>query len=80
MKSIKEVLLFNYIKNNDNENLFKLIKKDKSKINILNKEGVSLLHIAIIKGNIEAIKNLLKLGANPNITFSNKKQTPLHFA
>ena len=57
MKSIKEVLLFNYIKNNDNENLFKLIKKDKSKINILNKEGKSLLHIAIIKGNIEAIKN-----------------------
>jgi len=61
MKSIKEVLLFNYIKNNDNENLFKLIKKDKSKINILNKEGISLLHIAIIKGNIEAIKKLLKL-------------------
>ena len=58
MKSIKEVLLFNYIKNNDNENLFKLIKKDKSKINILNKEGLSLLYIAIIKGNIEEIKNL----------------------
>ena len=55
-------------------------KKDKSKINILNKEGISLLHIAIIKGNIEAIKNLLKLGANPDITSSNKKQTPLHFA
>ena len=30
MKSIKEDLLFNYIKKNDNENLFKLIKKDKS--------------------------------------------------
>jgi len=80
MKSIKEVLLFDYIKNNDNENLFKLIKKDKSKINILNKEGISLLHIAIIKGNIEAIKKLLKLGANPDITSSNKKQTPLHYA
>ena len=80
MKSIKEDLLFNYIQKNDNENLFKLLKKDKSKINILNKEGISLLHIAIIKGNIEAIKNLLKLGANPDITSSNKKQTPLHFA
>ena len=58
MKSIKEDLSFNYIKKNDNENLFKLIKKDKSKINILNKEGLSLLYIAIIKGNIEEIKNL----------------------
>ena len=80
MKSIKEDSLFNYIQKNDNENLFKLLKKDKSKINILNKEGISLLHIAIIKGNIEAIKNLIKLGANPDITSSNKKQTPLHFA
>ena len=47
---------------------------------MLNKEGISLLYIAIIKGNIEEIKNLLKLGANPDITSSNKKQTPLHYA
>ena len=37
MKSIKEDLLFNYIRKNENENIFKLLKKDKYKINIINK-------------------------------------------
>ena len=72
--------IFTLAKKNNNNKLFKLISKDKSNINKLNKEGYSLLHIAIMKGNINMLNKLLQLKANPNITTTNKKQTPLHFA
>ena len=72
--------LFTLLKKNKTEKLFQILNKDKSNINILNKEGLSLLHISIIKGNIEIINKLLSLGADPNILSLNKKQTPLHFA
>jgi ankyrin repeat protein len=72
--------IFTLAKKNNNNKLFKLISNDKSNINKLNKEGYSLLHIAIMKGNINMLNKLLQLKANPNITTTNKKQTPLHFA
>ena len=72
--------IFNIINNNNLKKLCELLKKDRSKINTLNNEGLSPLHISIIKGNIEIINVLLLNGANPNILSSKKKQTPLHFA
>ena len=48
--------------------------------NIVNDEGISPLHIAVLKGNMKIIKLLLENGANPNFQSSNLKQTPLHFA
>ena len=49
-------------------------------INILNKNGISPLHTAVINGNLEIINLLLEKGANPNLTSIKKKQTPLHYA
>ena len=72
--------MFTLANKNNNDKLFKLLGKDKTNINKLNKEGYSLLHIAIIKRNISMLNKLLQLKANPNIKTTNKKQTPLHFA
>ena len=52
-KNQKESNIFIYVKNNNLEKLLLTIKKNTSKINLLNKEGLSLLHIAIKKGNDE---------------------------
>ena len=49
-------------------------------INLLNKNGISPLHTAVINGNLEIINLLLEKGANPNLTSIKKKQTPLHYA
>ena len=51
----------------------RITKKRRSKINTLNNDGLSPLHISIIKGNIEIINVLLLNGANPNILSSKKK-------
>ena len=72
--------IFTLVNKNNNDKLFKLLNKDKSSINKLNKEGYSLLHISIMKQNISMLNKLLQLKANPNIKTKNKKQTPLHFA
>ena len=72
--------IFTLANKNNNDKLFKLLNKDKSSINKLNKEGYSLLHISIMKRNISMLNKLLQLKANPNIKTKNKKQTPLHFA
>ena len=72
--------IFTLVNKNNNDKLFKLLNKDKSSINKLNKEGYSLLHISIMKRNISMLNKLLQLKANPNIKTKNKKQTPLHFA
>ena len=79
-KNQKESNIFIYVKNNNLEKLLLTIKKNTSKINLLSKEGLSLLHIAIKKGNLDIINALLLNGANPNILTSKKKQTPLHYA
>ena len=72
--------IFTLANKNNNDKLFKLLNKDKSSINKLNKEGYALLHISIMKRNISMVNKLLQLKANPNIKTKNKKQTPLHFA
>ena len=72
--------IFTLVNKNNNDKLFKLLNKDKSSINKLNKEGYALLHISIMKRNISMLNKLLQLKANPNIKTKTKKQTPLHFA
>ena len=72
--------LFTAIEYNDIERVNKLLKQDNSQIDNLNEEGLSLLHIAVIKGNIKMINLLLSYGANSNILSDKKKQTPLHLA
>ena len=72
--------IFKLIENNNIEKLKKLLNKDHSKINSINKDGFAPLHISVIKGNIDIIYILLLNGANPNILTLKKKQTPLHLA
>jgi ankyrin repeat protein len=59
--------LFTAVEYNDIERVNELLKMDNSKINDLNEEGLSLLHIAVIKGNIKMIDLLLSYGADSNI-------------
>ena len=73
-------ILINAIENNNLKKVKELLNKDVSNINLLNKNGISPLHIAVINGNLEIINFMLEKGANPNITSLNKKQTPLHYA
>ena len=72
--------LFTAVEYNDIERVNELLKNDNSKINDLNEEGLSLLHIAVIKGNIKMINLLLSYGADSNICSEKKRQTPLHLA
>ena len=72
--------LFTAVEYNDIERVNELLKQDNSKINELNEEGLSLLHIAVIKANIKMIDLLLSYGADSNILSDKKKQTPLHLA
>ena len=78
--NLKTNNLFSAVEYNDLEKVQELLKQDKSKINDLNEEGLSLLHIAVIKANIKMINLLLKFGADSNILSDKKKQTPLHLA
>ena len=70
----------NAIKSNDEKKLEEIIIKDKTIINKLNSDGLSLFHFLVIKKNINLIKLLLKNGADVNIKSLNKKRTPLHLA
>lgn len=50
-------------------------------VNHLNQIGLAPLHIAVIRGNAEAVIELLEAGADINLeTGSHNKFTPLHFA
>ena len=72
--------LFTAVEYNDLERVNELLKQEPSKINELNEEGLSLLHIAVIKANINMINLLISYGADTNILSEKKKQTPLHLA
>ena len=78
--NLKNNNLFSAVECNDLEKVSELLNQDISKINELNDEGLSLLHIAVIKANIKMINLLLKYGADSNILSDKKKQTPLHLA
>ena len=72
--------IFTAVEYNDLERANELLKQDPSQINKLNEEGLSLLHIAVIKANLKMIDLLLSFGADANILTNKKKQTPLHLA
>ena len=72
--------IFKIVENNNLEKLLILLKNDHSKINALNKDGLAPIHLSVMKGNLDITYHLLLNGANPNITSSTKKQTPLHLA
>ena len=72
--------MFNVIKSNDIKKIEEIIKKDRTLLNKLNNNGLSLLHILVIKKNIKIIELLLKNGADVNIKSIKTKRTPLHFA
>ena len=72
--------LFSAVEYNDLEKAEQILKSDSSQINELNDEGISPLHISVIKGNLKMIDLLLRYGANSNIMSEKKKQTPLHLA
>lgn len=72
--------LFYAVEYNDIEKAEQILKNDPSQLNELNDEGISPLHISVIKANVKMINLLLKYGANANILSEKKKQTPLHLA
>ena len=72
--------LINLIECNNITQLIESLENDSSHINNLNQKGLSPIHIAVINGNLEIIKILLKYGADPNIKTLHKNQTPLHLA
>ena len=72
--------LFSAVEYNDLEKAEQILKNDPSQLNELNDEGISPLHISVIKANLKMIHLLLQYGANSNILSERKKQTPLHLA
>ena len=58
----------------------KLLLKHDADPNISQIDGLSSLHLAVLKQNIIIIKYLLKFKANPNKQSSLYKQTPVHLA
>ena len=72
--------LFQEIENNDIEKVSKILKNDISQINDYNIDGLTPLHLGVIKGNINIINLLLEKGSNPNALSLSKNQTPLHFS
>ena len=72
--------LFSAVECNDLEKASNIMKNNPSQIDSLNDEGLSPLHIAVIKGNLKMIDLLLKNGANSNILSDKNKHTPMHLA
>ena len=78
--NMNQANIFTAVEYNDIERVNELLTQDNSQINELNEEGLSLLHIAVIKANIKMINLLLSFGADSNVLSDKKKQTPLHLA
>ena len=74
--------LFMAVEYNDLKKASELLKNPQIQlqINDLNEEGISVLHIAVIKANLKMIDLLLSNGADPDILTFAKNQTPLHLA
>lgn len=52
----------------------------KAKFEITTNKGQTPLHLAVYSGSLECVKELLKYGANPNVSTIHEKCTPLHIA
>ena len=72
--------LFQEIENNNIKKISEILKNDISQINDYNIDGLTPLHLGVIKGNIDIINLLLEKGSNPNALSLSKNQTPLHFS
>ena len=72
--------IFNAIKSSDDKKFEEILKENKSLINKLNNNGLSLLHYSVIKNNKKITELLLNNGADVNIKSSKMKRTPLHLA
>ena len=72
--------LFQEIENNNIKKISEILKNDISQINDYNIDGLTPLHLGVIKGNIDIINLLLEKGSNPNSLSLSKNQTPLHFS
>ena len=66
-RSLSQNNLFYAVEYNDIEKAEQILKNDPSQLNELNDEGISPLHIAVIKANLKMIDLLLKYGADSNI-------------
>ena len=82
LKTSTNIDLFTAVEYNDINKVSQLLSDPKIKlqINELNEEGISILHIAVIKANIKMIDLLLSNGADPNILSFSENQTPMHLA
>ena len=72
--------IFNAIKSSDDKKFEEILKENKSLINKLNNNGLSLVHYSVIKNNKKILELLLNNGADVNIKSSKMKRTPLHLA
>ncbi len=72
--------LFEEIEKNNLEKISQILNNDISKINEYNIDGLTPLHLSVIKGNTEIVNLLLEKGANPNVLSLSKNQTPLHYS
>ena len=73
-------ILNNIIQENNEQKFSERIKKDKSIINQLISNGMTLLHILVIKQKKNLIEILLKNGADVNIISLKNRRTALHLA
>ena len=71
--------LFLYIKHSDYHNFIKIFERIKPNPNILDKDGNSLLNLAVQCDSKNIVNYLLCKGADPN-TQNNKLNSPLHYA
>ena len=72
--------LFQEIEKNNYKKVLEILNNDMTQINEYNIDGLTPLHLSVIKGNKEIINLLLEKGANPNVLSLSKNQTPLHFS
>lgn len=52
----------------------------KAKVEALTNKGQTPLQLAIYSGSLDCVNELLKYGANPNVSTVHEKCTPLHLA